>query len=53
MTEKQKKTAANSRFAKAEITCFYKSEVLNLSFLHLMKYSAEIPLISKAAKRWR
>jgi hypothetical protein len=30
----------NSRFAKAGVWCFYDSEVLNLSFVHLMKFSA-------------
>jgi len=27
--------------------------VLNSSFLHLMKFSAENPRLRKAAKRWR
>jgi len=31
----------NSRFAKAEVSRFYDSEVLNLSLVHLMKFSAE------------
>jgi len=35
------KTSANSRFAKAGIKCFYDSEVINLSFAHLMKFSAK------------
>ena len=43
--------AANSRFAKAGVSCFYDSEVLNLSFVHLMKFSAEYPRLRKAAKR--
>ena len=37
----EKTTATNSRFAKAGVSCFYDSEVLNLSFVHLMKFSAE------------
>ena len=43
--------AHNSRFAKAGVSCFYDSEVLNLSFVHLMKFSAENPRLRKAAKR--
>jgi hypothetical protein len=38
-----RKTTANSRFAKAGVSCFYESEVLNSSFLHLMKFSAKSP----------
>jgi hypothetical protein len=37
---KFKTPAANSRFAKAGVWCFYESEVLNSSFVHLMKFSA-------------
>ncbi len=44
-------TGANSRFAKAGVSCFYDSEVLNSSFVHLMKFSAENPRLRKAAKR--
>jgi len=29
--------------------CFYDSEVLNSSFVHLMKFSAENPRLRKAA----
>ena len=47
------KTSANSRFAKAGVLCFYDSEVLNSSFVHLMKFSAENPRLRKAAKRCR
>jgi hypothetical protein len=36
-TEKKARTA-NSRFAKAGVWCFYESEVLNSSFVHLMKF---------------
>jgi hypothetical protein len=48
---KIKKTVHNSRFAKAGVSCFYDSEVLNSSFVHLMKFSAENPRLRKAAKR--
>ena len=51
-TEKEHRTA-NSRFAKAGVSCFYDSEVLNSSFVHLMKFSAENPRLRKAAKRYR
>jgi hypothetical protein len=44
-------TGYNSRFAKAGGWCFYDSEVLNSSFLHQMKFSAENPRLRKAAKR--
>ena len=44
-------TTANSRFAKAGVSCFYDSEVLNLSFVHLMKFSADNPRLRKAANR--
>jgi hypothetical protein len=43
--------ATNSRFAKAGVWCFYESEVLNLSFVLLMKFSAKNPRLRKAAKR--
>jgi hypothetical protein len=42
---------AHSRFAKAGVLCFYESEVLNSSIVHLMKFSAEKPRLRKAAKR--
>lgn len=44
-------TVGISRFAKAGVTCFYVSEVLNSSFVHLMKFSAENSRLCKAAKR--
>ena len=47
----ERKTGANSRFAKAGASCFYDSELLNSSFAHLMKFSAENPRLRKAAKR--
>mgnify|MGYP000269902453 CR=1 FL=1 len=46
------KTTANNRFAKAGVSCFYDSEVLNSSFVHLMKFSAENPRLRKAANRY-
>ena len=50
---KERKTTANSSFAKAGVSYFYDSEVLNSSFVHLMKFSAENPRLRKAAKRYR
>lgn len=44
--------AGNSRFAKAGFSCFYDSEVLNSSFVHIMKFSAKNPRLRKAANRW-
>ena len=52
MTESRRSTGANSRFAKAGVSCFYDSEVLNSSFVHLMKFSAKNPRLRKAAKRY-
>jgi hypothetical protein len=50
-TDENRKAACNSRFAKAGISCFYDSEVLKSSFVHLMKFSAKNPRLRKAAKR--
>ena len=52
MTNRQESRPHNSRFAKAGVSCFYDNEVLNSSFVHLMKFSAENPRLRKAAKRW-
>ena len=52
ITTRESRTA-NSRFAKAGVSCFYDSEVLNSSFEHLMKFSAKNPRLRKAAKRYR
>jgi hypothetical protein len=41
----------HSRFAKAGVSCFYESELLISSFVHLMKFSAEKTRLRKAAKR--
>jgi len=49
----ERKTPYNSRFAKAGVSCFYESEVLNSSFVYLMKFSAKSPRLRKAAKRWQ
>jgi hypothetical protein len=46
------KATANSRFAKAGVSCFYDSEVLNSSFVLLMKFSANNPRLRKAANRY-
>jgi hypothetical protein len=48
---KREARTANSRFAKAGVSCFYDSEVLNSSFVQLMMFSAENPHLRKAAKR--
>jgi len=45
------KTGANSRFAKAGVSCFNDSEVLNSSFLLLLKFSGKNPRLRKAANR--
>jgi len=47
----KKARTANSRFAKAGVSCFYDSEVLNSSFVHLMKFSAENPRLRQAPNR--
>jgi hypothetical protein len=41
----------HSGLAKVAVSCFYESEVLNSSFVHLMKFSAENPRLRQAAKR--
>ena len=50
-TEEKKHRSDNSRFAKAGVSWFYDNEVLNSSFVHLMKFSAKNPRLRKAAKR--
>jgi hypothetical protein len=47
---KNKHRTANSRFAKAGVSCFYDSEVLNSSFVHLMKFCAKNPCLRKSAE---
>jgi len=51
LSAKIKKNVPNGRFAKAGGWCFYDSDVLNSSFVHLMKYSTENHRLRKAAKR--
>jgi len=48
-----KKTPYNSRFAKAGVSCFNDSEVLNSSLVHPLKLRAEKPRLRKAAKRYK
>jgi len=43
--------AGNSRFAIAGVSYFYDSEVLNSSFVLLLKFSAENPRLRKASNR--
>jgi hypothetical protein len=50
-SRRNRSTGGNSRFAKAGVSCFYDSEVLNSCLVHLMKFSAENPRLRKAAKR--
>jgi hypothetical protein len=52
MTNRKQRTA-NSRFAKAGVSCFYDSEVINSNFVHLMKFSAEIPRLRQATNRYQ
>lgn len=44
---------ANSRFAKAGVSFFYDSEMLNSSLVHLRKFSAKNPRLRKAANRYK
>jgi hypothetical protein len=46
MTE-ERTTSANSRFAKAGVSCFYDSEMPKSSFVLLMKFSAKNPRLRK------
>ena len=48
---KEEQRPANITYTQAGVWCFYDSEVLNSSFAHLMKFSAENPRLRKAAKR--
>jgi hypothetical protein len=40
---------ANSSYPKGGVSCFYDSEVLNSTFVHLMKFSAKNPRLRKVA----
>ncbi|GEM54580.1 hypothetical protein B0A58_09085 [Flavobacterium branchiophilum NBRC 15030 = ATCC 35035] len=51
MQTSRKHRTANSRFAKAGVSCFYESEVLISSFGNLMKFSAKNPRLRKALGR--
>jgi hypothetical protein len=44
----KRRAATNSRFAKAGISCYYDSKVLNSNFVHLMKLNAKNPRLRKA-----
>jgi len=46
----ERRAAHNSRFAKAGVSCFNDSEVLNSSFVHLMKSVLKIPATSPSPK---
>lgn len=48
-TEKEARTA-NSSFSKADVLFIYDSEVLDSSYLQLMKFNSENPHILKEAK---
>jgi hypothetical protein len=52
-SEIQNNTAGNSRFAKAGVWYFNESEVLNSSFVHLMKFSAKNRHLRQAANRYQ
>lgn len=46
-----RRASVNSGFAKAGVACFYESEVLNSSFVHLIKFRAENPRLRQARER--
>ena len=41
----------NCRFTKAGVSCFYDSELLNSSLVHLINFIAKNPRLRKTAKR--
>ncbi len=47
-----KTNKTNNIFKIAGLSCIYNNEVLDLSFVHLMKFSAETPRLRKAANRY-
>jgi len=51
MTTTKEERPHNSRFAKAGVSCFYDSEVLNSIFVDLMKFSAKNPRLRQAPNR--
>jgi hypothetical protein len=44
-------TIGISRFAQAGVWCFYDSEVLNSSMVHLIKFSADKPAHRQSSTR--
>jgi len=48
LTRMKEQQPANSRFAKTGVSSFYDSEVLNPSFVHLMKFRVENPPLRQA-----
>jgi hypothetical protein len=51
MFSSENKLATTQVLQKRGGVCFYGSEVLNSSFVHLIKFSAENPRIRQALKR--
>jgi len=49
--DSKKAHTANITYTQAGVSCFYDSEVLNSSFVLLIKFSAKNPLPRKAQKR--
>lgn len=52
LTTEKESRPHNSRFAKAGVSYFYDSEVLNSSFVQLMKFSAKNLHLHLAAIRF-
>jgi hypothetical protein len=48
---KEEHRTHNSTYTQVGVQCFYESEVLISSIVHLMKFSAENPRLRKAANR--
>lgn len=49
---RKRATSANIGFAKAGVTCFYDSLVLNQSAVLRLNICAESPRLRKAENRW-
>ena len=49
---KTRTPACNSRFAKAGVSCFYDSEVVNQNLVLRLKFSAKNPRLRQAPKRY-
>jgi len=45
-------TVVNSLFAIGGVSCFYDNEMLNSSFVDLLKFSAENPRLRKSTNRY-